>query len=79
MTKKSFKFAAQYDLDFHFVSAADGTNVVKVWQTHSFIHTRQRIHGREWPTSLGVVHENASPCFASPYAFLMWCVCVVWC
>ena len=30
VTTKSFKFAAQYDLDFHFVSAADGTNVVKV-------------------------------------------------
>jgi hypothetical protein len=41
VTKKSFKFAAQYDLDFHFVSAADGTNVVKVWQTHSQLHSHE--------------------------------------
>jgi Rab-like protein 2 len=30
VTKKSFKFASQYDLPFFFVSAADGTNVVQV-------------------------------------------------
>jgi hypothetical protein len=30
VTKKSFKFAQQYDLPFFFVSAADGTNVVQV-------------------------------------------------
>nr|AME21658.1 RABL2 [Trachydiscus minutus] len=31
VTKKSFKFASQYELPFFFVSAADGTNVVKVF------------------------------------------------
>lgn len=30
MTEKTFKFASQYNLPFYFVSAADGTNVVKV-------------------------------------------------
>ena len=32
VTKKSFKFGEQYGLDFHFVSAADGTNVVKIFR-----------------------------------------------
>ncbi|CAM9372780.1 unnamed protein product [Choristocarpus tenellus] len=31
VTKKGFKFASQHDLPFFFVSAADGTNVVKVF------------------------------------------------
>eukprot|EP00518_Triparma_eleuthera_P004953 CAMPEP_0182456584 /NCGR_PEP_ID=MMETSP1319-20130603/2381_1 /TAXON_ID=172717 /ORGANISM="Bolidomonas pacifica, Strain RCC208" /LENGTH=196 /DNA_ID=CAMNT_0024654863 /DNA_START=84 /DNA_END=671 /DNA_ORIENTATION=- len=31
VTKKNFKFAAQHNLPFFFVSAADGTNVVKVF------------------------------------------------
>ena len=31
MTKKEFKFAARHNLPFFFVSAADGTNVVKVF------------------------------------------------
>ncbi|CAM9377318.1 unnamed protein product [Ectocarpus sp. 8 AP-2014] len=31
VTKKSFKFAQQHDLPFFFVSAADGTNVVKAF------------------------------------------------
>lgn len=30
-TSKSFNFASKRGLDFHFVSAADGTNVVKVF------------------------------------------------
>jgi hypothetical protein len=30
MTEKKFAFAEQNDLPFYFVSAADGTNVVKV-------------------------------------------------
>ena len=30
VTRKNFKFAAKYNLPFFFVSAADGTNVVKV-------------------------------------------------
>jgi hypothetical protein len=29
-TEKTFKFAEKYNLPFYFVSAADGTNVVKV-------------------------------------------------
>ena len=29
---KTFKFASQYSLPFYFVSAADGTNVVKIFQ-----------------------------------------------
>lgn len=45
VTKKNFKFASQHNLPFYFVSAADGTNVVKVftsaiqaalhWKTHT--------------------------------------------
>ena len=30
MTRKEFKFAAKHNLPFFFVSAADGTNIVKV-------------------------------------------------
>lgn len=32
MTTKNFKFADQNDMTFFFVSAADGTNVVKVFE-----------------------------------------------
>ena len=32
VTKKNFKFGEQYGLDFYFVSAADGTNVVKIFK-----------------------------------------------
>jgi Rab-like protein 2 len=32
VTKKKFKFAEKYQLPFFYVSAADGTNVVKVFQ-----------------------------------------------
>jgi Rab-like protein 2 len=32
VTKKNFKFAAANDLPFFFVSAADGTNIVKVFE-----------------------------------------------
>jgi len=32
VTKKTFKFASQNDLEFYFVSAADGTNIVKVFE-----------------------------------------------
>jgi hypothetical protein len=31
VTKKEFKFASRHNLPFFFVSAADGTNVVKVF------------------------------------------------
>jgi Rab-like protein 2 len=31
VTKKEFKFAGRHNLPFFFVSAADGTNVVKVF------------------------------------------------
>ena len=31
VTEKSFNFPKKYGLPFYFVSAADGTNVVKVW------------------------------------------------
>ncbi|CAG9318263.1 unnamed protein product [Blepharisma stoltei] len=33
VTKKSFKFAETHGLDFFFVSAADGTNVVRIFET----------------------------------------------
>lgn len=32
VTKKSFKFAQQHGLPFYFVSAADGMNVVKIFE-----------------------------------------------
>jgi len=32
VTRKEFKFASKYNLPFHYVSAADGTNIVKVFQ-----------------------------------------------
>lgn len=32
-TQKSFNFAKKFSLPLYFVSAADGTNVVKVWST----------------------------------------------
>lgn len=32
MTQKSFGFATKYNLPFYFVSAADGTNVVKIFE-----------------------------------------------
>eukprot|EP01017_Pseudomicrothorax_dubius_P027816 TRINITY_DN3250_c0_g1_i1.p1 TRINITY_DN3250_c0_g1~~TRINITY_DN3250_c0_g1_i1.p1 ORF type:complete len:154 (+),score=38.08 TRINITY_DN3250_c0_g1_i1:97-558(+) len=32
VTEKTFKFAQQYDLPFYYVSAADGTNVVKIFK-----------------------------------------------
>lgn len=32
VTSKNFKFGEQYGLDFYFVSAADGTNVVKIFR-----------------------------------------------
>ena len=31
VTKKAFQFPKKHNLPFYFVSAADGTNVVKVW------------------------------------------------
>jgi hypothetical protein len=31
VTRKEFKFAAKHNLPFFFVSAADGTNIVKVF------------------------------------------------
>ena len=31
-TTRQYKFAEKNNLDFHFVSAADGTNVVKVFE-----------------------------------------------
>lgn len=31
-TQRQYKFAEKYGLDFHFVSAADGTNVVKIFE-----------------------------------------------
>lgn len=32
MTRKEFKFASKHNLPFFFVSAADGTNIVKVFE-----------------------------------------------
>lgn len=32
VTEKQFKFASQYGLPFEYVSAADGTNVVKIFK-----------------------------------------------
>jgi Rab-like protein 2 len=40
VTRKEFKFASKHDLPFFFVSAADGTNVVKVF--HSAVIAGQR-------------------------------------
>lgn len=40
VTRKSFKFAAKHNLPFFFVSAADGTNVVKVF--HSAVQEAKR-------------------------------------
>lgn len=34
VTRKEFKFASKHNLPFFFVSAADGTNVVKVFQRY---------------------------------------------
>jgi Rab-like protein 2 len=33
VTRKEFKFASKHNLPFFFVSSADGTNIVKVFQT----------------------------------------------
>jgi Rab-like protein 2 len=33
VTRKEFKFASKHNLPFFFVSAADGTNVVKVFES----------------------------------------------
>jgi Rab-like protein 2 len=33
VTRKEFKFATKHDLPFFFVSAADGTNIVKIFET----------------------------------------------
>ena len=32
VTSREYKFAEQMKLDFHFVSAADGTNVVQIFE-----------------------------------------------
>lgn len=40
VTRKSFKFASKHNLPFFFVSAADGTNVVKVF--HSAVQEAKR-------------------------------------
>lgn len=37
VTKTSFKFATKHKLPFYFVSACDGTNVVKVIVSHDNI------------------------------------------
>jgi hypothetical protein len=36
VTRKEFKFAAKHNLRFFFVSAADGTNIVKVEPSNYF-------------------------------------------
>lgn len=36
VTRKEFKFATKHELPFFFVSAADGTNIVKV-RRHQFV------------------------------------------
>ena len=40
VTRKEFKFASKHDLPFFFVSAADGTNVVKVFHSAVFAGKR---------------------------------------
>lgn len=32
VTNRQFAFASKYNLPFHFVSAADGTNVVRIFE-----------------------------------------------
>ena len=49
MTERSFKFARDNHLPFYFVSASDGTNVVRV------INTRP-ISGDEFVNSNSVTH-----------------------
>eukprot|EP00878_Enallax_costatus_P032076 GHUV01035174.1.p1 GENE.GHUV01035174.1~~GHUV01035174.1.p1 ORF type:complete len:149 (+),score=42.42 GHUV01035174.1:401-847(+) len=44
VTSKSFKFAEKYDLPFYFVSASDGTNVVRIF--HKAI-----LEGLKWKLS----------------------------
>lgn len=43
VTQKSFNFARKFSLPFYFVSAADGTNVVKV--KHSCLSQHCTVHG----------------------------------
>lgn len=45
VTAKTFKFPEQHNLPFYFVSAADGTNVVKVFEQaiEDAVHHRDRI------------------------------------
>jgi Rab-like protein 2 len=48
VTRKEFKFASKHDLPFFFVSAADGTNVVKVFQSAVLEAKRFKISGGTW-------------------------------
>ena len=46
VTKKNFKFAAQNSLPFFFVSAADGTNVVKVFDEAIREGVQYKVNGK---------------------------------
>lgn len=45
VTRKEFKFAAKHNLPFFFVSAADGTNIVKVFQSAILEAKRFKLSG----------------------------------
>ncbi|KAH0617233.1 hypothetical protein JD844_029101 [Phrynosoma platyrhinos] len=44
VTQKSFNFPRKFNLPFYFVSAADGTNVVKVGEGHCCMWAKSRVH-----------------------------------
>ena len=46
VTKKNFKFASQHNLPFFFVSAADGTNVVKIFDEAIREGVQYKINGK---------------------------------
>jgi len=50
VTRKEFKFASKHNLPFFFVSAADGTNVVKVFQSAILEAKRFKESGGRWTT-----------------------------
>jgi Rab-like protein 2 len=52
VTKKEFKFAAKHNLPFFFVSAADGTNVVKCFQSAILEAKRFKESGGDFLSSL---------------------------
>jgi hypothetical protein len=67
VTRKNFKFAAKNNLPFFFVSAADGTNVVKVFQTAIIEARRFKSGGGDLLSDmLELLGDSVSPPFSSP-------------